>query len=628
MRRLVTAVVALAAGLVLAAVAAAAEGGGGIRIVQSAGRFPERAYVLALPRQMQLSRGQVKVTESGNRVSDLTVVPASAAGARDFGVVLVIDASNSMRGRPIADAMEAARAFAKHRADNQQLAVIAFNGTARVLLPFTTDKQRIDAALSRTPELHEGTHVYDAVVKGVAILRQADIAAASVVVLSDGADTGSRRNLYEVTAAAGAGHVRVFSVGIHSRSYAPLPLQKLAAGAGGAYSEAASSAELSTIYERLGTQLASEYLIRYRSLAGPAEPVRVQITVKGLDSEATTKYFTPHLPPAADEPFHRSLFQRFLESPVAMILAALLAAGLLGLGLATLLRPRPRTLGRRMASFVSVRQPESDGAARPTTARLLASAEKSLEATRWWANFKYKLEIAEVRIPAIHIVLWTTAGTIFAMWFLSLIMGSLLFGLAGLAIPLIVNNLINRKVARKRGLFAEQLPDNLQVLASAIRAGHSFVGALSVVAEEAPEPARSEFKSVVADEQLGVPLEDALQVVVERMANRDLEQVALVAALQRQRGANAAEVLERVAETIRGRAELRRMVQTLTAQGRMSRWIVTALPVLLLAAISALNPGYVAPLFSTGTGRALLFFAAILVVLGSFAIKRIVDIKV
>jgi tight adherence protein B len=612
----------------LAAAAAAASGSGDIRIVQSAGRFPERAYVLSLPERMRLSPGQVKVTESGNRVSGLTVVPASAAGAGDFGVVLVIDASNSMRGRAIVDAMAAARAFAARRVANQQLAVIAFNGTARVLLPFTTDKERIEAALSTPPQLHEGTHVYDAVARAVAMLGEARIAVGSVIVLSDGADTGSSRRLEAAAASARNSHVRVFSVGIRSASYTPTPLRELAREARGEYSEAASSAELAGIYDRLGTELSKEYLIRYRSLAGPSQPVRVQITVQGLESKATANYTTPELPAVAAEPFHRSLFRRFWESPVAMILVALLTAGLLGLGLATMLRPRPRTLGRRMASFVSVRQPESDGDSRLTTARLLATAEKSLEATKWWANFKSKLELAEIRIPAIHIVLWTIAGTIFAVWLVTTITGSLVFGLAGFAIPVIVNSLINKKVVRKRTLFSEQLPDNLQVLASAIRAGHSFVGALSVVADEAPEPARSEFKSVVADEQLGVPLEDALQVVVERMASRDLEQVALVAALQRQRGANAAEVLERVAETIRARAELRRMVKTLTAQGRMARWIVSALPVVLLGAISALNPEYVAPLFSTGTGRALLFVASILVVSGSYVIKRIVDIKV
>src|SRR5205085_8838804 len=214
------------------------------------------------------------------------------------------------------------------------------------------------------------------------------------------------------------------------------------------------------------------------------------------------------------------------------------------------------------------------------------------------------------------------------LWLLYLVTGSPLVALLGLAIPFAVRAFIRRKVAKKRQAFAEQLPDNLQVLASALRAGHSFIGALSVVVEDAPEPSRSEFRRVVADEQLGVPLEDALHVVVERMANRELEQVALVGALQRQTGGNTAEVLDRVTDTIRERFELRRTVQTLTAQGRLSRWVLTLLPVALLAVITLVNPGYINILYSSLAGRILLVLAGISVTAGSVVIKRIVDIKV
>jgi tight adherence protein B len=195
-------------------------------------------------------------------------------------------------------------------------------------------------------------------------------------------------------------------------------------------------------------------------------------------------------------------------------------------------------------------------------------------------------------------------------------------------VPSAVRTLVRGKLQRRRKQFAEQLPDNLQVLASALRAGHSFVGALSVVVDDAAEPSRTEFRRVVADEQLGVALEDAIRAVVKRMDNDDLEQVALVAALQRQTGGSMAEVLERVTETIRGRFELRRMVQTLTAQGRMSRWVVSFLPVLLLGAFSIINPAYTAPLFTTSGGRFALIFAAVMVVMGSLVIKRIVNIRV
>src|SRR5206468_10576939 len=136
------------------------------------------------------------------------------------------------------------------------------------------------------------------------------------------------------------------------------------------------------------------------------------------------------------------------------------------------------------------------------------------------------------------------------------------------------------------------------------RAGSGFIGALSVVVEDAPEPSRSEFRRVIADEQLGVPLEDALHVVVERMESRELEQVALVAAVQRNSGGNTAEVLDRVTQTIRERFELRRTVRTLTAQGRLSRWVVSILPLFLLTVITLINPSYMHVLYSSAGGRA------------------------
>jgi tight adherence protein B len=168
----------------------------------------------------------------------------------------------------------------------------------------------------------------------------------------------------------------------------------------------------------------------------------------------------------------------------------------------------------------------------------------------------------------------------------------------------------------------------LQVIASALRAGHSFAGALAVVVESSAEPMKSEMQRVVADEQLGIPLTKAIGVVAQRMASRDLEQVALVAELQRESGGNAAEVVDRVAETIRERFELRRLVQTLTVQGRMSRWIVSALPIALLGMIQLLNPHYMHPLVSKTIGQVMLVMAALLIVAGSLVIKKIVDIKI
>ena len=126
-----------------------------------------------------------------------------------------------------------------------------------------------------------------------------------------------------------------------------------------------------------------------------------------------------------------------------------------------------------------------------------------------------------------------------------------------------------------------------------------------------------------------MPLEDSLQSLGERMENRDVEQVALLARLQREAGANAAEMLDRVVDTIRERQALRRSVRTLTAQGRMSRWILTALPVVVLVGSHGhATERYVDPLFNTGIGRFLMLVSLLMLIAGSLSIKRIVNFEI
>jgi tight adherence protein B len=626
----VTAILSGVLALLTASAYAAAGTSRGVRIVEAGGaRFPDRAFVLTLPAKQRLRAARVHVLENGAPVSKVSLVPVDAAGRGDFGVVLVIDASKSMHGRAIADAMKAARAFAAQRPAKQQLAVVTFNGTSSVFLPFTSDAATIDAALASPPPLAPGTHVYDGVATALTLLRGAKIASGSVVVLSDGADTGSRLSAANAAASARQEHVRIFSVGIRSKSFQGAPLKKLGLAAGGGYSETTSTADLAGIYDQLGARLAGEYLVRYRSPAGPNKKVTVRVRVDGIPGAGVGGYVTPALPSIAKPaPYHRSLAASFWTSALTMLLVSLASAGLFALGVMMMVRPRRGNLRARMAQFVSLRGVASKDDSARLTERVFVGAERSLETTKWWARFVEALELAEIRIPAVQLLLWTFVATFFAMWSLAMLGGSLLFGVLGLGVPFVVRALISRKIDRLRAQFAEQLPDNLQVLASALRAGHSLVGALSVVVEDAAEPSRSEFRRVVADEQLGVSLEDALNVVGRRMGNRDLEQVGLVAALQRETGGNMAEVLDRVTETIRERFEIRRIVQTLTAQGRMSRWVVSLLPVILLATISVLNPTYVEPLFKETFGRVLLAIAAVMLVAGSLVIKRIVNIKV
>jgi tight adherence protein B len=219
------------------------------------------------------------------------------------------------------------------------------------------------------------------------------------------------------------------------------------------------------------------------------------------------------------------------------------------------------------------------------------------------------------------------AGT-FVIGFLSLLLSAPYLALFGLTTPFIARMRVRRKVKAVRDEFAEQFPASLQVLASALRAGHSFNGALGVVVENAHEPARSELARVLQDDRLGVMPEDAMRRLARRMANRDIEQVALLAELQRTSGGNSAEILDTVVGTIRERAEIRRLVRALTAQGRMARWILTLLPVFLTAFLWLVHPEVMADFFSSGGGQIALVVAVLMVAAGSFLIQRIVDIDV
>jgi tight adherence protein B len=586
--------------------------------------FPQRAYSLEVPEEFALTPDDVTLRENGEAVDSLEVTSAAQGATGDFGTVLAIDASNSMAGEPIEAAMSAARVFADHRAPQQQLAVVLFNREVTVALPFTSDDSAITDALAEIPELGGGTHVFDAVEASVTQIGQSGVRAGSVIVLSDGSDTNSTVPLEDAAASADSAGVRVFPVGLESDAFDESSLQALAVD--GTYVNAESPDDLATIYDELGTKLASDYLVEYRSQVERGVQVTVEAEIAGLSGVATASYAAPAASPAdsgGPKPDNEGLW----ESDVALAVTALLIASLLGASLFLLLRPSSGSVRERLARFVAVGAESPRDEEESDTTTPFAALERSFEGRDWWTRFNEELEVAGVEVPPIQVVTWTAVGTIFLAILIGIV-GYPILAPTALFIPWVVRALISRQLRSKREEFADQLADNLQVVASAIRAGQSFVGALAIVVEEASEPARSEFKRIVQDERLGVLLEDAIRDVARRMDSRDLEQLALVATIQRESGGNTAEMLDRVVETIRERGELRRLMSILTAQGRLSRVVVSALPPALLIVISLINPGYVAPLFEETGGNIILGVCAGLVIAGSLVIKRLVDIKV
>jgi tight adherence protein B len=587
--------------------------------------FPDRAYLLQLPERRSLTTAAVSVSENGGPVTGLAVVPPGGAAT---GAILLIDASNSMRGAPLAGAMSAARAFLKERKPNMPVSVVVFGPDDSTLAEFTTDANELAGSVAEMPATSEGTHIYDALIEATEAVTAQGLRRATVVLLSDGTDIGSEATRAEALTALASTSTRVYSVGLRSPQYDPDTLVSVARRSGGRYAEAARPAELAAIFTEIGTDLASEYELTYRSLLPPNVKAKVAVAVGGQTARAN--YTTPPLSLSSDRgTFDRSWLDKVIVSPYLAVFIVVSVIALLALALLTAADARNRSLRHRMAQYVTV-PTEEEGRIRraEVTAMLAAGAQRRVEGHRWWQSFERDVELGGFKYSPVGIAGWTVIAAILTSIVVTIAFQSLLGLLAGLVVPVVTRVIVKGRVNKKRKAFREQLPENLDVLAGALRAGHSLVGAMNVMLEGAAEPFKSEFRRVLQDEQLGVPLDDALMVMSRRMDNPDVEQVAIVTRLQREAGGNTAEVLDRVVDNIRGRMELERLVQVLTAQGRIARYILTAIPVFLLAFFLLVNAPWLEPLWETTLGNFAMVMWVIMLVGGWFAIKKIVEIEV
>ncbi len=183
---------------------------------------------------------------------------------------------------------------------------------------------------------------------------------------------------------------------------------------------------------------------------------------------------------------------------------------------------------------------------------------------------------------------------------------------------------------RKRRLkaFARQLPEALELISRALRAGHSLASGISLVADEMPDPICSEFSRCYEAQNLGIPLDEALEEMTERVPNLDLRFFATAVILQRQTGGDLAEILDKIGHLIRERFKIWGQIQALTGEGRLSGIVLLALPPVLFITMYRLNPGYVMMLFEDPMGHKMLAVAVIMQVLGALVIRKIIDIKV
>jgi tight adherence protein B len=205
-------------------------------------------------------------------------------------------------------------------------------------------------------------------------------------------------------------------------------------------------------------------------------------------------------------------------------------------------------------------------------------------------------------------------------WLLALVVAGI-----GAAFPTI---LLRSALSKRADHLREQLPDVLTIMASSLRAGHSFLQSLDTVAKEIAQPAASEFQRVVAEIRLGRPAEDALESLAERVGSADFKWAVIAVNVQREVGGNLAEILDTVADTLRERAMLRRQIKVLTAEGRLSAWVLSLLPFAIALYMYAVNPSYIGVLFESIYGIIMIIVALVLLGLGILWMRKIVNIDV
>lgn len=182
--------------------------------------------------------------------------------------------------------------------------------------------------------------------------------------------------------------------------------------------------------------------------------------------------------------------------------------------------------------------------------------------------------------------------------------------------------------SRRFKAFSQQLPDGLELIARALRSGHSLSSGIHVVVDEMPEPISKEFGVAYEEQNLGIPIDQALKNIYTRMPNLDYKFFATAVAIQRQSGGDLAEILDKIGHIVRERFRIQGQVQALTGEGRISGIVLMALPIALFFAVWRLNPDYVMLLFTDPLGKQMVAAAIVLQLLGAVAIKKIIAIKV
>jgi tight adherence protein B len=548
-------------------------------------------------------------------------------------IATLIDRSQSMRGKPLADAAAGARAFVAAKQSADELAVIAFGSKVSTLSPFSTVKRDADLPLGRmTPDRAKGTALYDAVIAAANQLRGNPLPGRVIIVLSDGADNASNGSLATAIKAAGQANASIYAIGIEGEGFTADALKQLASATGGQYYGAASTSNLAGVYSSIATALKKTWRIQYVTAARPGDSIRLTASIVGQGSTTQIEKIPMGKTISAPEP--SKLLPTNAYGPGGPLAIAIAVALLVLFGCLFFLA------GIR-GSWVRSRIVAHTGEGKGKNAKknrkqrrseafssIFAATEKALGHLKQWRAISKMLERADVQLRTVEFV-WISLGSAIVVALLAFLFGAgpiILVALTVIA-GMIPFSWVWLKMRKRLKAFEDELPDLLITIAASLKAGHSFKQGLQAVVDEGHPPANQEFKRVLTETSLGRPMDDALLEMAERMASKNFEFAITAVTIQRQVGGSLATLFDMVADTVRQRQQFTRKIRALTAMGRMSAYTLIGIPFFLAGIISLVNRAYMRPLYFTHTGRTLIFIGLVMIGVGSLILKKIVTFR-
>jgi tight adherence protein B len=334
-------------------------------------------------------------------------------------------------------------------------------------------------------------------------------------------------------------------------------------------------------------------------------------------------------------------------SPIIVAAIAGLAILLIALGVAS--SGSSSGISTRLERYASGRtekqvQPTGQGGVADLLAQSAAMAQlnKVVEQRDFGANLQRELSRADLKLkPSEYLLIWgaSIVGVPVVMMILSVVfpaLGNPLALLIGAFVGFLLPRFwLSRRKNSRLNAFNKQLPDTITLIANALRAGSSFLQAIEMVVRETRPPISLEFGRVIREVNLGLPFEQALENMVRRVRSDDLELMATAISIQHTVGGNLAEILDSIAFTIRERIRIKGEIRTLTAQQRLSGYVVGFLPIALMAFLFVAAPGFMNPMFDPAVnigglpaGVVILGLGIIAMIIGFLLIRRIVDIEV